>query len=294
MRGEVHVFLEKDGQRKEVQVEKRVGKGKPGFWFVEDPQPPQDQEGREDQPTPEEESPAMDEVRPVEVQAERAMWVSERITVLQNENEELKKAVQETKAKIELRQNTIAALVARFAVLESAIAEIAGHVQHQNVFNQSAKKSIDEVVEEVKAHQKCFQEVEKVLQNHEQHITNNGAVAQQMAQYIDALIKENENKSLWIATLRNEAVAQAHVLQQHQMGQEAIAGVLKMFMNQPPQHTTSGKGPAVTEVEDESQTGQDFQNGRSPHTRPPDGGSWTVVPGTIQVPDRMEMVGTQF
>ena len=43
LRGEVHVFLEKDGQRKEVQVEKRVEKGKPRFWFVEEPQPPQDQ-----------------------------------------------------------------------------------------------------------------------------------------------------------------------------------------------------------------------------------------------------------
>ena len=86
----MHVFLEKDGQRKEVQVEKRLGRGKASFWFVEDPQPPQDQEGGEDQPTPEEEAPAMDEVRPDEVQTERAMWVSERLTTLQNENEEVK------------------------------------------------------------------------------------------------------------------------------------------------------------------------------------------------------------
>ena len=111
--------------------------------------------------------------------------------------------------------------------MESAIAQIVEHVQHQNVFNQSAKKTIDEVMDEAKAHQKCFREVAKVLQNHEQHIINNGAVAQQMAQYIDALIKDNENKSLWIGTLRDAAVAQAQVLQQHQLGQEAIAGVPK-------------------------------------------------------------------
>ena len=179
--------------------------------------------------------------------------------------------------------------------MESAISQIAEQAQHQNVFIQSAKTSIDEAVDEVKTHQKNFQEVAKVLQNHEQHIENNGAVAKQMEQYINALIRENENKSLRIDTPRNEAVAQAHVLQQHQLGQEAIAGVLKVFMNQQPQQqTTSGKGPTVTEVEDESQMGQDFQNGQSPHTKPPDGGMWTVVPGPIQVPGSMEMAETQF
>ena len=43
----------------------------------------------------------MEEVRPDDVQTERAMWVSERLTTLQNENEELKKTVQEMAAKIE-------------------------------------------------------------------------------------------------------------------------------------------------------------------------------------------------
>ena len=177
----------------------------------------------------------MEEVQPEEVQTERAMWVSERITTLQNENEELKRSAQEMAAKIELQQRTIFELGGRVGEMQKAIAKIAEHVQHQNVFNQSAKTSTDELVEEAKAHQKCFQEVAKVLQNHEQHIANSGAVAQQMAQYIDAFIKENENKSLWIGTLRNEAVAQAQLLQQHQLGQEAIAGVLKMFMSQPQQ-----------------------------------------------------------
>ena len=48
-----------------------------------------------------------------------------------------------------------------------------------------------------------------------------------MAQNINALIKENENKSIWIATLRHKAEAQAQVLQQDQLGQEDIAGVFK-------------------------------------------------------------------
>ena len=86
-------------------------------------------------------------------------------------------------------------------------------------------------------------------------------------------------------------MARAQVLQQYQLGQEAIAGVLKVFMNQPQQQTSSGKGPSVTEVEDESQTGPDYQNGPSPHTRLSDGGTWMVVPGPPQVPRRMEIVG---
>ena len=45
MRGEVHVFLEKGDTRKDVDVEKRVGKGKPCFWFVEDPNLPRTKKG---------------------------------------------------------------------------------------------------------------------------------------------------------------------------------------------------------------------------------------------------------
>ena len=61
-------------------------------------------------------------------------------------------------------------------------------------------------MEEVNTHQKSFKEVAKDLQNHEQHNANNGAVAQQMVQYINSLFEENEDKSHWISTLRNEAM----------------------------------------------------------------------------------------
>ena len=41
-KGDVKVYLEKDGKRAEVGVEKRVGKGGPRFWFKEKkPEPPQ-------------------------------------------------------------------------------------------------------------------------------------------------------------------------------------------------------------------------------------------------------------
>ena len=49
----------------------------------------------------------MDDVRPDEVQTERATWVSERLTTIQNGNGELKKTIQEMTAKIELNQRVI-------------------------------------------------------------------------------------------------------------------------------------------------------------------------------------------
>ena len=101
----------------------------------------------------------MDEVLPDEVQTERAMWMSERITALQNENEELKRSAQEMAAKIELHQRGITELGGRFGEMQKGIAKIVEHVQHQNAFNQSAKTSIDELVDEAKAHQKNFQEL---------------------------------------------------------------------------------------------------------------------------------------
>ena len=42
-------------------------------------------------------------------------------------------------AKIELHENTIMAVVTRFDVMETAIAKIIQHVQHQNLFNMSVK-----------------------------------------------------------------------------------------------------------------------------------------------------------
>ena len=68
--------------------------------------------------------------------------------------------------------------------------------------------------------QGLFQEVVRVLQNHEQHIAKNGAASVEMAQYINALINDNENKSLWIGTPVSES--QTQILQQHQIGQQSL------------------------------------------------------------------------
>ena len=65
------------------------------------------------------------------------------------------------------------------------------------------------------------------MQVHEQHIVQSGAVTQEMAQCINALIQENQDKAMRIDSLTRESQAQTEVLLRHQMGQNAIAGVIK-------------------------------------------------------------------
>ena len=63
-------------------------------------------------------------------------------------------------------------------------------------------------MDEVGIHRNDFQNVAMIMQVHEQHIVQSGAVTQEMAQYINALIQENEQKSLRIASLMKEYQAQ--------------------------------------------------------------------------------------
>ena len=101
-KGDVKVYLEKDGKRAEVGVEKRVGKGGPRFWFKEMKPEPQQQVGekRDDQPVAEEvadesttEEPAtevptlgMSEVDSEEIETGQKMWQAEKVTSLEKEN----------------------------------------------------------------------------------------------------------------------------------------------------------------------------------------------------------------
>ena len=103
-----------------------------------------------------------------------------------------------------------------------------------------------------------------------------------MTGYINALIQDNENKTVWIGQLMNSAKEQALILQQHQFGQEVLAGVIKGMMSyqqnqQAPQpQVLRGPGPVVTEIDDDSGTGLDFRGGPNPHTTPPDIGSLSI------------------
>ena len=120
-------------------------------------------------------------------------------------------------SKITLHENAFIEVANRFSVMENAITQIAERVEGQNTFNESMKTTMTLLVEEVKTHHGNFQEVAWVLQNHHQFIAKNGTVSEEMAGYIKELIRDNENKSLWIGILMNEARAQALVLQQHQI-----------------------------------------------------------------------------
>ena len=163
------------------------------------------------------------------------------------------------------------------------------------MFNECVRKTLGGLVEEVKTHQRNFHQVVRAIQTNEQHIAMNGAVSQEMAQFMNALIQDRENKRMWIGSLLSEFQAQAQVIRQREMGQQVLAEMVKMFVfyehprQHPQQQPAGGTGPVVTEVTDVDGAGQDLRSGLSPHTKPPDGWMWTVVPAPPQVPDSMEM-----
>ena len=201
--GSVKVFLDKDGKRAEVQVEKLVGKGGPRFWFSKKtPEPPQTQNQEkdksvtetEDESITEEVDPGVDEVTQDEIQTEKMMWLVEKATSLEDENKELKRALQEMEAKLALQENAVKGVAERQFAVEAAISYFAEHIQRQDVFNESTRSSINGLVEEVKKHQDEFRQMATILQTHQQHIARTGTVSQEMAPDINALILENERK----------------------------------------------------------------------------------------------------
>ena len=97
-------------------------------------------------------------------------------------------------------------------------------------YSTSVKTTINGLVEEVKMHQDNYQEVMRIFQNHEQYLVRNGAASEEMAQFINALIEDNQKERLWIENLVKESQAHTEVLRQHQMGQQVIAEVIKMMM----------------------------------------------------------------
>ena len=149
-------------------------------------------------------------------------------------------------------------------------------------------------MEEVKNHQEGFRGMATILQVHEKHITVNGAVSQQMAQYVNALIEENEKKTLWIANQMKESQAQREVLLQHGMGQQVLAEMIKWVAShqqqaqqQPRQQIMACHEPTVTVVDDEDGTCLGFPGGPSPHAGPPDVGSLSMGINTQQAPGQV-------
>ena len=121
-------------------------------------------------------------------------------------------------------------------------------------------------------------------------------MTQEMAQYVNALVNENEQKSFKVASLPKEYQVQSEVLRQQLEGQQVLAEVLKMVIagrrQEQQQHQgTTGTGPTVTEVDDTSGTEQNFPNAPSPNSGQPNKGAFGVPMNEVpQVPMTMEMV----
>ena len=113
----------------------------------------------------------------------------------------------------------IRATCERFSAIETGMMEIVQRVRQHEVFNRSVKTSIDGLENQVRIHQENLQHVVRIFQNHEQHIKKNDVVSEGMAQYINALVVENEKTKAWVGSLMRESQAQEDVLRQHERGQ---------------------------------------------------------------------------
>ena len=219
-----------------------------------------------------------------EVEAMNKMWLMEKVKELEKENGEMKATIQELEAKIARQAEATSGVVAFHPAIQSAITAIAEHIRQQIMFNESTRSSIAGMVQEVEKHQEYFQEVVRVLKNHEQHIANQGVARQETAQYLNVLAQENEKTKAWVGSLMRETQAQEQVLRQHEMGQQVLAEVIKRMVGQHGHQQSQpqcqvGAGPTVTEVDDDGQDPDrlDFLGGPNPHKGPPNGGTRQVT-----------------
>ena len=276
------VFIRKDGKMAEVEAEKRFEGGRERVWFNEKNEQTQNQTEPQQESSPAEQVIALEEETQEEIDERNKMWLIEKVTSLEKENEELKKALQEMTTRIALQDNKIKEMEERHGSIEATLARICENVQRLNTFTESATPLINGLVQEVQKHQGNFGEVGRILLNHEEHIAKTRTASEQMAQYINALIQESEKNHLWIGNLMKENQQQNQVLQRHEMGQYAIAEVVKNVASQQQQRppTANGTGPTITEPGEDGAV-LDFLGGQNPNTGPPIGG---IGPMTIKPP----------
>ena len=200
------------------------------------------------------------------------MWAIEKVTTLEREKEELKKTLQEMETRIAVQDNKIKEMDERQGAVQATLARVCESVQGLNTFTETATPLINGLVQEVQKHQGSFREVGRVLLNREEHITKTRTASEQMAQRINALIQESEKNHLWIGNPMKENQEQNNVLRRHEIGQYAIAEVIKDVANkqsqQPQPQTANGTGPTITEP-DEDGAVLAFLGGQNPNTGPP-------------------------
>ena len=201
-------------------------------------------------------------------------------------------------ARLAFQENAMKQFAERCMAMEAAIGQIVEHAQRQDMVIESSRASIQGLVDEVNIHRDNFQKIGMIMQIHEQYIVRGGVITQEMGQYINALLQDNQNKSMRIESMMNELRGQAEILLQHQMGQEVITEVMKCMMAghyqgqpKPQPQGVAGTGPIVTEVDDDSGTDPNFPNAPSPNAGPPNNGGFGVpMSEVLQVPTSMEIV----
>ena len=239
----------------------------------------------------------MSEVDAEERETERKMWLSEKVTTLEKENSELKRALQEMEARLATQENIARQVDERCARLETSVTQIVEQVQRQNMFNEGVRASFTSLAEDVNKHKDNFREVARIFQAHEEYIVKTGAASQEMAQYINALIKENENKTAWISSLTRENQEQTQVLRQHELGLQVQAESIKIVVNQQqqqkpqPQQAATRQGPTVSELDNDQDSDRlDFLGGLNPNSGPPNSGPFGAANRVVQVPATLEIV----
>ena len=176
MDGDARVFIEKDREGKEMEVEMTLKKGRPKFTFKEkkskkSQQPPEE---NDDDHITEEVVKGMSGDYPEERETGQKMWLIEEVASLDKEKEELKRTIDEMATRIERQETSKNELVEKLAAMETAITKIGEHVQVPSAFDGSAANSINCLEKQMRVHQDNFQEVARILQTHEQHIIYNG------------------------------------------------------------------------------------------------------------------------
>ena len=135
-----------------------------------------------------------------------------------------------------------------------------------------------------------FQEVVRVLQNHEQHIATNGVASQEMAQKINALAQENEKNTMWISGVMRETNAQSQAIREQHVKQQVLAEVMKRIVVQAQQQAQqSVSATHVTVVDADDETGPGFPGFPSPQESPPNPGAFCVVNEIPTIPTNMEI-----
>ena len=156
LQGGVKVFIRKDGKMAEVEAEKRFEGGREKFWFNEKKDQP------EHQTEPQEPAPGEDQVTPFEEETQEEidernkMWLIEKVTSLERENEEMKKVLQEMATRVQLQENMLKQYVELQRVLDSAMTRICESVQRLNAFTESSTPIINGLVRDVQKHQDTF------------------------------------------------------------------------------------------------------------------------------------------